>query len=184
MNEIVPLDQLAVEIRYYSQQTAQNIIEVGRRLIEAKKQVPHGEWAEWLKEKVNFTQETASRFMRCAERFPNLISISNLNPTQMITLLSLPESETESFIEQKKAEGTPVEDMTVKILRKEIKDWKSKAEQIEQANATLTEQYNAQAKELQDLKDNPTVVETPANQEYVNKLETEVRQVRSQKGKS
>ena len=129
MNEIVSLDQLALEIRYYSQQTALSIIEVGKRLIEAKKQVAHGEWENWLKGKVNFTRETASRFMKCAERYSNVTSISLLNPTQMITLLSLPESETEIFIEQKKAEGNPVEDMTVKTLREEIKEWKSKAEQ-------------------------------------------------------
>ena len=102
MNELAPLDQLAVEIRYYSQQASWSIIEVGKRLIEAKKQVAHGEWAEWLKGKVNFTRETASRFMKCAERYSNVTSISLLNPTQMIELLALPETETETFIEQRK----------------------------------------------------------------------------------
>jgi hypothetical protein len=159
VNEIVPLDQLATEIRYYSQQASWSIIEVGKRLIEAKKQVAHGEWADWLKNNVSFTQQTANKFMKCAERFSNYASIRNLNPTQMIALLALPETETETFIEQKKAEGNPVEDMTVKTLRDEIKKWKGKADQAEQENATLTEQYNAQAQELQDLKDNPTVVE-------------------------
>ena len=42
--------------------------------------------------------------------------MSDLNPTQMIALLALPESETETFIEQKKSEGNPVEDMTIKTL--------------------------------------------------------------------
>ena len=166
MNEIVPLDQLATEIRFYSQQASWSIIEVGKRLIEAKKQVAHGEWAEWLERNVSFTERTARSFIACANRFAeNRKLISDLNPTQVITLLALPEAETENFIEQKKAEGNPVKDMTVKTLKQEIKGWQNRAEQAEQraeqaeqsCNA-ITEQFNAQAEELQDLKNNPQVV--------------------------
>ena len=89
------------------------IHEVGKRLIEAKKQVAHGEWAEWLEKKVSYTERTAQRFMQCAERFSNSELIPNLNTTQMIALLSLPESETKPFIESKAAEGKPVEDMAM-----------------------------------------------------------------------
>ena len=41
----------------------------------------------------------------------------------MIELLALPEAETEKFIEEKSAEGTPVEDMTVKKLHVISKIW-------------------------------------------------------------
>lgn len=46
-----------------------------------------------------------------------------------------------------------------KALQDRVEQAEARAEQAEQENATLTEQYNAQAKELQDLRDNPTVVE-------------------------
>ena len=205
MNEIVPLDQLATEIRYYSQQASWSIIEVGKRLSEAKKQVAHGEWGDWLEKKVNFSERTAQRFIKCAERFSNPTSMSDLNPTQMIALLALPEAETETFIEQKKAEGNPVEDMTVKTLREEIKEWKSKAEQakneafaaandkrraelraeqVERSNETLRNQCDAQAKEIQDLKDNPTVVETPADPEYIAKLQGDVQKAEAKAKKA
>lgn len=49
------------------------------------------------------------------------------NQSQMIALLSLPDAkETEKFIEQKALEGNPVENMTVKTIRKEIIQWNSK----------------------------------------------------------
>ena len=49
----------------------------------------------------------------------------------MIQLLSLPDAkETEKFIEQKESEGTPISDMSVKTLRKEIKKWKAEKEKI------------------------------------------------------
>jgi hypothetical protein len=159
VNEIVSLDQLATEIRYYSQQASWSIIEVGKRLIEAKKQVAYAEWENWLDKNVGYSKQTARRFMQCAERFGNRSMSSDLSLSQVTELLSLPEAETETFIEQKKAEGNPVEDMTVKTLRQEIKDWKNKAEQAEQANNVLSEQFNELAEQLQDLRNNPQVVE-------------------------
>lgn len=46
-----------------------------------------------------------------------------------------------------------------KALQDRAEQAEARADQAEQENATLTEQCNAQAKELQDLRDNPTVVE-------------------------
>lgn len=123
------LEQLTVEIKFYVNQWGQNTIEIGKRLIAAKELVGHGEWAKWLEENFNLTQQTARNFMRCAERFGNSKSILNLNSTQMIQLLSLPAEETEKFIDAKKAENNPVEDMTVKNLREEVAKWKADYEQ-------------------------------------------------------
>lgn len=205
MNEVVALDQLATEIRYYSQQASWSIIEVGKRLIEAKKQVAHGEWADWLSQNVNFSQQTANKFMKCAEQFSNYASIRNLNPTQMIALLALPEPETEDFIKQKEVEGNPVEDMTIKTLRQEIKDWKARAEQakdeafvatndkrraelraeqMEKSNESLRNKCDAQAQEIQELKDNPVVVETPADPEYIAQLKDEAAKAKAQARKA
>lgn len=205
MNEVVALDQLATEIRYYSQQASWSIIEVGKRLIEAKKQVAHGEWENWLDKNVGYSKQTARRFMQCAERFGNRSMSSDLSLSQVTELLSLPEAETETFIEQKKAEGKPVEDMTVKTLREEIKEWKSKAEQakneafaaandkrraelraeqVERSNETLRNQCDAQAKEIQELKDNPVVVETPADPEYIAQLKDEAAKAKAQARKA
>ena len=123
------LEQLTVEIKFYVNQWGQNTIEVGKRLIAAKKLVEHGDWSKWLEDNFNLTQQTARNFMRCAERFGNSKSILNLNSTQMIQLLSLPAEETEKFIAAKKAENNPVEDMTVKNLRDEVAKWKADYEQ-------------------------------------------------------
>ena len=44
--------------------------------------------------------------MRCAERFSNSATSQNLNRSQMIEMLSLPDAEeTEKFIAEKAAEG-------------------------------------------------------------------------------
>lgn len=121
------LIQLETEIKSYISQISQNIIEIGRRLIQAKSLVKHGEWSSWLETNFNLSQQTARRFMQVAERFSKTRIDTRFNSTQMIALLSLPDAEeTEKFIEQKASEGTPVENMSVKTLRKEIKQWNSK----------------------------------------------------------
>ena len=126
----INLPQLENEIKFYLNQISQNIIEIGKRLILAKSLVQHGQWQTWLQSNFKLSQWSAIKFMNCAERFGKLESIPILNSTQMIALLSLPEADTEKFIEQKEVAGTPVSDMSVKTLRKEIKQWKSETEKI------------------------------------------------------
>ena len=99
------LPQLELEIKFYLGQTAQNIIEVGKRLIQAKSLVQHGLWQLWLNDNFQLSYRTAKNFMQCAERFQNVKSIADLNSTQMIALLSLPDAaETEKFIAEKAAD--------------------------------------------------------------------------------
>ena len=69
------LQQLAVEIVTFDRQakiTAVSCaIEIGERLLEAKELVPHGEWGNWLKKNVNYSQSTANNFMRLYKEYGN-----------------------------------------------------------------------------------------------------------------
>jgi hypothetical protein len=166
MNELVPLDQLATEIRYYSQQAAWNIIEVGKRLKEAKSQIGTGEdWVKWLNSNVNYSRSTADRFIQCADRFADCVPVRKLNPTQMIALLSLPADETEEFIASQEAKGKPVEDMAKRALQDEIKKWKNKAEQAETSNAGLQEQVAGLKDTVREQADK--LANTGTNSEYL-----------------
>ena len=137
------LEVLTLEVKFYLNQTAQNIIEVGKRLNQAKELVPHGEWGKWLEDNFSLSQNTANKFMNVAKRFSNYSTSNNLNSSQMVELLALPAEETEQFIEAKAAEGKPVEDMTIRQMREEIEQWKSIAEVNENA-------LNAKQRELED----------------------------------
>lgn len=119
------IEKLTAEIQYYLVQMGQNAIEVGKRLILAKAKLQHGEWQNWLEDNFNLSYKMAVKFMQVAERFSKVSTSRLFSQSQMMEMLSLPEVETEKFIEQKALEGTPVEDMTVKKLREEIKKYKS-----------------------------------------------------------
>jgi Protein of unknown function (DUF3102) len=54
------------------------IIEIGRELIAAKREVGHGGWLPWLDQEFGWHQTTASRYMQVAEAF-KLSSVHNFD---------------------------------------------------------------------------------------------------------
>nr|WP_278246060.1 DUF3102 domain-containing protein [Clostridium pasteurianum] len=117
----------------YKQQTAQNIIEIGKRLIKVKESLPHGEWGTYLKEKVVFSRQSANRFMQVAREFSNCSALSNLQPTKIFALLDVPSEEREDFISQSheiNGQTKTVDEMTSRELQKAIKEKKQLEEQV------------------------------------------------------
>lgn len=118
------IDTITAEIVAISNQAAQmvymSMIEIGKRLVEAKAQVGHGEWGDYLKNKVNFSQRTATNFMRAYERSlngANSQTFANLGYSQIVKLLALPEGELEEF-----TETHDVKSMSVRELDQAIKE--------------------------------------------------------------
>jgi hypothetical protein len=79
MNEINTLNGLATGIREKHQaalDAAANAVslarEAGELLIQAKVQVAHGQWAQWLKANVQFSERTAQGYMRLVRELPKL----------------------------------------------------------------------------------------------------------------
>ena len=66
--------------------------------IAGKKEVPHGEWLNWLKEKFNLSDRTAQQYIQIAKRFSNTQTSAVFSQSQMVELLRLPAEEAEKFI--------------------------------------------------------------------------------------
>lgn len=145
--------QLASEINLITEQTKQmvlmNFIELGRRLTEAKAMVKHGEWSNWLKERVNYSQRTANNMMKLYKEYGETgiasksHSIANLSVTQAVALLEIPAEEREKFAEENNAK-----DMTIKELRAEIAETKAKLE--EEQSSTKAALAEAQKRHEQE----------------------------------
>lgn len=97
MNELTPLPQLVAEIKILSQQTAATIIEIGKRLAEAKGQVEHGEWAGWLQSNFDLSDRTARNFMRAAAEFGDENG-KRFPISKIYALLDVPAADREAFI--------------------------------------------------------------------------------------
>lgn len=125
------ITQLVAEIKDLKDKIGENVIEIGVKLLEVRellkkiKKGERGSWGDWLKSNVDFTHQTANKFMKCAERFKNYAPARHLNSSQMFELLSLPSAEeTAKFVDTKNSESNPVENMKKMELREEIKKWK------------------------------------------------------------
>ena len=181
MNEATTLETLAAEIRLYDRNSASCAIEIGKRLILAKKQIEHGDWEAWLKDKVSFNRQTAWKFMQCAERFGNVsiskhlsgqeenVSISkHLSLSKMFEILTLPEDETQDFIAAKEAEGNSIENMTVKELRAEVAAWKNR---LTDADTTIAD-LRHENKLLRDREPEPVTESELAERLKASEAET------------
>lgn len=126
------------EILFFKAQASASLLEIGRRLIEAKEQIPYGEWQKWLAEKVEFSERSAQRFMKIAEGYKDADTVSVLGTRKALALLAFEDSEREEFIAEKhevNGEEKTVQEMTSAELeeairaRKEAEDELAKAKQ-------------------------------------------------------
>ena len=125
--EIVAISNQAAQMAYMS------MIEIGKRLVEAKALVDHGEWGSYLKNEVKFSHRTANNFMQIYERsktVSNSQSIANLGYTQIVKLLALPADEMEEF-----AETHNVKNMSVRQLEQAIRERDDARKELEKAKA-------------------------------------------------
>lgn len=102
MNEITrPIEVITQEINFYKLQAGNAIIEIGKRLHEAKLTLPHGAWGAWLQNEVEFSERTAQNFMRIAKEYRNPAADcgpwGTVRPKALL-LLSLPAEEREEFV--------------------------------------------------------------------------------------
>lgn len=120
------IEKTTAEILILKDQTAQNIIEIGKRLIEVKENLQHGEFSEWLKERIDISHRTANNFMKVATTFSNSQSLANLGSTKLFLLAGLDEEDRQEVMKENK-----VEDMTTRELEQVIKEKKEIKKQLE-----------------------------------------------------
>lgn len=125
------------------------VVEIGRRLVEAKQALPYGEWGNWLKNEAGFSQSTATNYMRLFEEYgSSQISIfgasvdsqtfANLPYSKALQLLAVPQEEREAF-----AKEVGAEDLSVSELKAAIKE--RDRERSEKEDALAREQALAES---------------------------------------
>lgn len=132
------LEVIETEILFYKQQAGTAILEIGARLIEAKRQLNHGEWEAWLTEKVDFSVRSAQRFMKLAEGYSKSDTVTLLGTRKALALLALEESEREEFLDEKhvvNGEEKSAEEMTAAELEQAIRERNEARLALEQAEA-------------------------------------------------
>lgn len=156
------VDVVAAEIRALTASMLSNVIEIGRRMYEAKEMLPHGEFGKWLEEQTGYSTSTASNFMRLYKEYGaeqgNLFgpeikcqTFGNLSYSKALALLSVPAEEREEF-----AQEHDVESMSTRELQKAIKERDealARAERAEKDAETARGEAEGSALAMAELKD-------------------------------
>lgn len=175
------IEQITTQIITYKQVAATSILEIGRLLIQAKEQLPHGEWGSWLRDRVEFSERSANNFMRVAREYAsNPQLVADLGIRKAIALLDVPEEEREAF-----AAETNAAQLTTRQLEEAIRDRDQAREDLATKEAALNvtngclsarEAELTQArKELEELRARPVevAVETVVDEAAVKKAARE-----------
>lgn len=146
--EVIRTEIKTIEAQVYKT-TLDGVIQIGARLQEVKDMLGHGNWLPWCKENLGYSDRQAQRYIEISQEYGkenssylNTTISSDLSISKAYSLLSLPEEEVEKF-----AEENDIENMTVKKLESEIKEWKNRAasldaylEDVKEAHAKLQAQ--------------------------------------------
>ena len=148
------IETITSEIIRLKHDAGNAILGIGQRLIEAKEMLPHGAWLPWLEERVEFSERTASRFMRLAREWTNQTALTDLGATKALTLLALPPEERETFMLESHlvdGEEKSVVDMTSRELEKAIRERDEARQAAESAQAEARSAEESRAKMELDM---------------------------------
>ena len=120
--------EIEADILAQKRTIGRSIVIIGQALREAKSQLEHGAWGEWLSEKVNFSQGTAENYMRIAEQVDGDSALLNLPYTKILALLSVPQEEREAFAEENRVDEKSVSE--IKRLVRERDEAEKKADYV------------------------------------------------------
>lgn len=122
----VIISEIKIIEQHVTKTAIEGAIQIGERLQEAKQLAGHGNFGQWCQENLNYSQDTAQKFMKLAREYggknnvlANTAMSRNFSISNALSLLKVPEEDREKF-----AEEHPVEDMTNKELEEEIRELK------------------------------------------------------------
>lgn len=120
-------------------------IEIGRRLVEAKELLNHGEWLPWLKRETDFSERSAQLYMQVFNKVSaaqlsifgpeaKAQTFADLPISKTLALLSLPESEQERFMEEVDVESLSVRKLEA-LVKERTAEIEAEKERLEKAHA-------------------------------------------------
>ena len=141
---------IAGEIRTFTASMLNNVIEIGRRMVEVKKLLPYGTFGKWITENTGYSSSTADNFMRLFQEYGadqgclfgaevECQTFGKLSYSKALALLSVPKEEREEVALELDAEHISTRELKKALAerdeaRKQLQDT---AARLEQAEKTL-----------------------------------------------
>lgn len=183
MNAIVRTPGIiATEINSIKGQTRATVLhasaEIGKRLIEAKDMLSHGDWGKWLEENIEYSQSTANNLMQLYREYGSdtskFTTLGNISYTKALALLSVPEEDREQFVEEH-----DVENVSARELQKIIKEKQQLEKQMQKAEKASNKEIDKLARNIAKLeKELQAASTTNVDTKNLNELKDELNDSR------
>ena len=142
------IEEITRDIRDAQRKAGGAILTIGRCLLEAKEQLPHGEWLPWLNEQAGYSERQAQNFMLAYREYgSNPQAIADFGATKALAMLSLPANERKELMED-----PAVIDMTTRQLKAAIRERNEARKAAEAAQAEAHAAEEARAKMEEDMR--------------------------------
>lgn len=179
-------EQLAAEVnvRYHQAEglasmSAMMLADAGRRLIEIKGRIPHGQFESWCADNLEFSKSKAEKMMKLAERvadenslFSKTETFTDIGISRVWALLAAPEEVAAEVIET-----NDVESMTVRELKAELARVKEEKEAAERKAEMIDHNNDDIRKELASMQ--RKLSETVSEEEFAQMQEDYERRVKA-----
>lgn len=167
-------------------------IEIGRRLVEVKDMLGHGEWLPWLERETEFSERHAQNYMKVFREYgamqmnlfgpeTNTKSFADLPITKALALLSIPESEREEFAEAVDAEHISVRELQQAIEEKKAAEARALAalqetDTVRHERDALSLQLKHEKEKAKELEARPVEVAVEKDEEAIAAAAKEARE--------
>ena len=144
------LNQLAAEINAIKEQVRETVYlstcRIGEKLLLAKGAVGHGNWGQWLKDNVDYSERTAQNIITIYKNFnnketklfgtaPDAELLSKLNQSQLLALSSIKDEEKRTEFMNEHKEELP--DMSKQELTKALSELKEVKEVVAEKDSEI-----------------------------------------------
>lgn len=167
-------------------------IAIGKRLVEAKEMVPHGEWGDYLKKEINYSHSTANTFMLLFKKYgtpegnldANSQTFRNLTYSKALKLLAVPDEEREEFAQQNDVANKSTRELD-RLIKERDEALRAKADADAAAETAIAERRKAEH-ELLDLQQRAAAAKSSEDawQAEIDKLNAALNKATSEKEKA
>ena len=139
--------------------SAMMLADAGRRLIEIKARIPHGQFETWCADNLEFSKSKAEKMMKLAERvadenslFSKTETFTDIGISRVWALLAAPEEVAAEVIETNDVESMTVRELKAELARvKEEKEAaERKAEMIDHNNDDIRKELASMQRKLSE----------------------------------